>query len=291
MRNVRILAAGVLIPVAISGCSTFKGATGGGADWCALAGAAAGVAIGAGAADGGVGGGIIGAASGAVLGEIFCHATGVAAAAPMAGDTDGDGVDDDQDQCPGTPAGAPVDSNGCPLYSDGDSVPDYLDKCPGTPSGVSVDADGCPIDTDGDGVPDGLDQCPGTPAGAVVDANGCSEVGQALAVLSNVNFDLNSDQLRADDQPALEEVLGTLQANPSIAVDIVGHTDSSGAAAYNQDLSVRRAESVRGWLNSRGISADRMTASGMGEEQPIASNETKEGRAENRRVEFTVTGK
>ena len=98
------------------------------------------------------------------------------AAAPavqVARDTDGDGVVDDLDKCPGTPAGVKVDSNGCPLDTDGDGVYDYLDKCPGTPAGVKVDPNGCPLDTDGDGVYDYLDKCPGTPAGVKVDPNGC----------------------------------------------------------------------------------------------------------------------
>lgn len=88
-------------------------------------------------------------------------------------DSDGDGVPDALDRCPNTPAGAPVDANGCPLDSDGDGVPDYLDKCPNTATGVPVGEDGCPLDADGDGVPDNLDECPNTPAGAPVDAKGC----------------------------------------------------------------------------------------------------------------------
>ena len=88
-------------------------------------------------------------------------------------DSDGDGVVDTLDRCPGTPSGVAVDNSGCPLDSDRDGVADYLDKCPGTPAGVSVDKNGCPLDTDSDGVVDHLDKCPGTPAGVSVDANGC----------------------------------------------------------------------------------------------------------------------
>jgi len=88
-------------------------------------------------------------------------------------DSDGDGVPDSIDQCPGTPAGVKVDAKGCPIDSDGDGVPDYLDKCPNTPAGAKVDANGCELDSDGDGVVDRLDKCPNTPAGAKVDANGC----------------------------------------------------------------------------------------------------------------------
>src|SRR6266704_1401443 len=88
-------------------------------------------------------------------------------------DSDRDGVPDGIDKCPGTPAGARVDATGCPVDSDADGVPDGIDQCPGTPAGVHVDAKGCPIDSDGDGVPDGIDQCPDTPPGATVDARGC----------------------------------------------------------------------------------------------------------------------
>ena len=88
-------------------------------------------------------------------------------------DSDGDGVLDDKDRCPGTPAGAKVDAQGCELDSDGDGVVDRLDRCPGTPPGAKVDAQGCELDSDGDGVVDRLDRCPGTPAGARVDAQGC----------------------------------------------------------------------------------------------------------------------
>src|SRR5436305_2829037 len=88
-------------------------------------------------------------------------------------DSDHDGVYDGIDKCPGTPTGAHVDATGCPTDSDADGVPDGIDQCPATPAGVHVDAKGCPVDSDGDGVPDGVDQCPNTPAGVAVDAAGC----------------------------------------------------------------------------------------------------------------------
>ena len=88
-------------------------------------------------------------------------------------DTDGDGVPDRKDKCPGTPVGAKVDVTGCPIDSDGDGVWDGIDQCPDTPKGCTVDAKGCPSDADGDGVCDGVDTCPDTPKGATVDATGC----------------------------------------------------------------------------------------------------------------------
>jgi outer membrane protein OmpA-like peptidoglycan-associated protein len=89
-------------------------------------------------------------------------------------DMDKDGVADDKDACPDTPAGVVVDAQGCPVDTDKDGVADYLDKCPNTPAGATVDAQGCPVDTDKDGVADYLDKCPNTPAGEAVDAAGCS---------------------------------------------------------------------------------------------------------------------
>ncbi len=89
------------------------------------------------------------------------------------GDDDGDGVKNDADRCPGTPAGAVVDASGCPKDTDRDGVADYLDKCPGTPPGERVDAEGCPADSDNDGVINSVDQCPNTPAGVKVDSRGC----------------------------------------------------------------------------------------------------------------------
>src|SRR6266568_1424028 len=88
-------------------------------------------------------------------------------------DLDHDGVPDNRDACPNTPAGAKVDAKGCPFDSDKDGVADGFDQCPDTPIGARVDAKGCPMDSDNDGVYDGIDQCPNTPLGATVDAKGC----------------------------------------------------------------------------------------------------------------------
>lgn len=102
-------------------------------------------------------------------------------------DTDGDGVYDGLDQCPNTPRGAKVDKVGCPIDTDGDGVPDGIDKCPDTPVGAKVDAAGCPIDSDGDGVPDGIDRCPDTPQGATVDALGCPSDSDGDGVLDGID--------------------------------------------------------------------------------------------------------
>jgi len=102
-------------------------------------------------------------------------------------DTDGDGVPDKKDKCPGTPKSAKVDATGCPLDTDGDGVYDGLDQCEGTPKGAKVDAKGCPSDADGDGVLDGIDQCPDTPKGATVDAKGCPSDSDGDGVLDGLD--------------------------------------------------------------------------------------------------------
>ena len=212
-------------------------------------------------------------------------------------DTDGDGVRDKKDKCPDTPRGATVDATGCPKDSDGDGVFDGIDKCPNTPRGTKVDATGCPLDSDGDGVTDDKDRCPDTPRGTQVDANGCPppppppppaaipERGQTL-VLEGVNFDFNSDHLTAGSAETLDRVAASLVANADARIEVDGHTDSKGNDSYNQKLSARRAEAVKAYLVGKGVNASQLTTKGYGEKQPVASNDTEEGRAQNRRVEL-----
>jgi OmpA-OmpF porin, OOP family len=102
-------------------------------------------------------------------------------------DSDNDGVPNGIDRCPNTAVGATVDASGCTRDSDGDNIPDGIDKCPDTPAGVLVDANGCPKDSDGDGIPDGLDRCSATPKGATVDALGCPGDEDADGVLDGLD--------------------------------------------------------------------------------------------------------
>jgi OOP family OmpA-OmpF porin len=196
-------------------------------------------------------------------------------------DTDGDGVLDKDDKCPNTPKGVKVDKVGCPLDSDGDGVPDYLDKCPKTPKGVKVDKAGCPLDSDGDGVPDYLDKCPNTPKGVAVDVRGCW-------IIKDLKFDYNKWDIKPEYHAGLDNAVHVLNVNPTMEVEIDGHTDSIGSDAYNKTLSEKRASAVKDYLVTKGIDPARLTVKGRGEEDPIASNETPEGRAQNRRVEFKI---
>jgi len=211
-------------------------------------------------------------------------------------DSDGDGVYDDKDECPNTPKGAKVDERGCP-DSDNDGVPDDRDDCPNnTPEEISagVDSRGCPKDSDGDGVPDYRDRCPNSPPGAVVRADGCSE-GDVRSVdvstlSADVSFDVNKSDLRHEARQILDAKAAQIMQLNDVIFDviIVGHTDSTGSNSYNQGLSERRAASVMNYLINQGVSPSVIKAHGEGEENPIASNNTREGRAKNRRVEISV---
>jgi len=176
-----------------------------------------------------------------------------------------------------------------PADADGDGVPDTRDECPNTPAGVKVDARGCPLDSDGDGVADYLDQCPGTPKGFKVDAVGC--IIEQTVILRTVNFEFNKDTLTTEAKDTLDLVAAGMASQPKLTVIISGHTDSVGADAYNQKLSLKRAEVVRAYMVGKGVAEVRLKAEGYGESKPIASNDTEEGRAENRRVEFQVLNK
>jgi OOP family OmpA-OmpF porin len=232
-------------------------------------------------------------------------------------DSDGDGVPNRMDQCPNTPTGAKVDTKGCPLDSDGDGVFDGLDQCPATPAGVKVTGNGCPVDTDGDGIADYKDKCPtvpapGTPEGCPLDtdgdgvldakdacptvaapgtADGCPPKAAEPAApkkltLDGVNFDNDSAKLRPESTAVLDNAAATLKEWGEVRVEVAGHTDSTSSDEYNVDLSQRRADAVRAYLIDKGVAADRLTAKGYGEANPVADNATEEGRFKNRRVEL-----
>lgn len=142
------------------------------------------------------------------------------------------------------------------------------------------------VDSDGDGIPDKFDQCPDTPRGTRVDAVGCP-LDDTLRIYGPL-FDFDSARLNANAQRLLEPVVEIFQRYPDLEVEVAGHTDSIGSADYNQRLSERRAAAVRDYLISRGIAADNLQARGYGEEEPIASNDTEDGRQQNRRVEIRI---
>jgi OOP family OmpA-OmpF porin len=183
-------------------------------------------------------------------------------------DTDGDGVRDSKDKCPGTPAGRKVNADGCELDSDGDGLVDGVDKCP---SVYAKTADGCPLPV----------AAPPAPAPAPAPAP-----VPAKMVLEGVNFDYDKATLRPEDLAIIDADAATLEKWGDVKVEVAGHTDSRGSDEYNLNLSQQRAEAVRNYLISKGVAADRLTAKGYGESQPVADNETDEGRLKNRRVEL-----
>jgi OmpA-OmpF porin, OOP family len=125
------------------------------------------------------------------------------------------------------------------------------------------------------------------PAGFKVDAN-CHIIDQVIVVRA-VDFELNSSRLTTPAQQTLDQVAASLSAQPELKVEVQGYTDSTGALAYNMKLSQGRAESVKTYLISKGANGSSLTAHGYGPQNPIASNGTAEGRAQNRRVIFSVT--
>ncbi len=226
---------------------------------CTLIGGVAGSAGAAAVASAATGGGAV---AGAMLGTLLCADDAAPAPAPMVEET--------------------------VLDSDGDGVPDFRDWCAGTPAGVTVDGDGCPVDNDLDGVPDYLDQCPNTTANTPVDEIGCPIAGETLLTLVGVNFKTGSAKLTTGSQDILEQAVAVLNDNSAVSVIVEGHTDSRGSETFNQGLSERRAQSVANYLISKGIDASRLTARGYGESRPVASNDSKDGRWKNRRVELVV---
>lgn len=225
------------------------------------------------------------------LGLSWAFTRTVSAPAPKApADADNDGVPDNRDQCPGTPAGASVDSRGCELDSDNDGVADSRDQCPNTPAGAEVNSRGCELDSDNDGVVNSQDQCPDTTAGATVDETGCEGITETVETIElRVQFPTNSSVIDNAYDNEIRRVADFMEEYPEITVEIAGHTDSAGEAGYNQFLSQRRAEAVAGRLTGPlGVDPDRVSAVGYGEAEPVATNDTPAGRAQNRRVEARI---
>jgi len=236
-------------------------------------------------------------------------------------DQDGDGILDPDDSCPLDPEDFDgfEDVEGCPdADNDADVVCDPwvaeqgrledfpckgTDQCPMDPEDQDgfEDEDGCPdIDNDDDKIVDTEDDCPNDPEDydGDEDEDGCPEE-RKLVVVKKDRIELNEPVYFATDktdvlprsEPLLDEIADVLKSNSTIEVRIEGHTDSRGSSRYNEKLSQGRADSVRNELVARGIEPTRMVAIGYGEERPIDTNETPEGRQNNRRVEFHITNR
>ncbi len=176
-----------------------------------------------------------------------------------------------------------------PIDSDKDGISDAKDRCPQSPAGSNVDSTGCAVvdgDDDNDGVPNSKDACPNSVVGAVVGSDGC-EV-KVVIELQGVHFDTDKSTLKPESIAILNAAVKTLGEHGTIMVEVAGHTDSTASDEYNQALSQRRAKVVHAYLVDHGVSADRMTWKGYGESSPIATNDTEEGKARNRRTELNV---
>jgi len=208
-------------------------------------------------------------------------------------DGDNDGVIDLNDSCPTTPLSVQVDSTGCAFDTDGDGVPNHADNCPTTPAGTKVNSVGCAIDSDNDGVVNEKDNCPTTAAGVTVDMHGCKLIVTYMAEMAlKINFTNNSDVVTEKYFAEIEKVANFMTTHSGVNTIIEGHTDNNGTNLFNADLSKRRAEAVMAILVERfDIGADRMSAMGYGETQPIAKNDTESGRHANRRVVAVMKAK
>ncbi|MBR57648.1 MAG: flagellar motor protein MotB [Myxococcales bacterium] len=218
-------------------------------------------------------------------------------------DSDGDGIDDPADNCPKDAEDKDgfQDADGCPdLDNDEDGVPDRADKCPNDPEDKDniADQDGCPEqDADNDGVLDAQDGCPLEPENinGCEDTDGCPEAkkvcvtSKKIVITEKIFFATNRARILKKSHDLLEEVAQVILNHSEIElIEIQGHTDSRGSDSYNRKLSEKRAKAVHRFLSRLGVPRGRIQYQGYGEEQPIADNETDEGRAKNRRVEFII---
>ena len=212
-------------------------------------------------------------------------------------DTDDDGVIDQLDRDPDTPAGVMVYGNGTPIDSDQDTVPDYLDKCPFIKG--RVDNDGCPFvgDIDRDGIPDREDKCPEVKG--LEKYQGCPDlnslrVTELITVMSyskSIYFNSDSNSITSGFYfTMLDDVAEIMLKNKNVTFSISGFTDDAGTDDYNLKLSEKRANEARNYLIERGVETDRIFAKGYGETDPKYKNNTPQGKQLNRRVEIKSVG-
>ena len=216
----------------------------------------------------------------------------VVVAAVVDGDDDNDGILNSKDSCIYTPANTKVDALGCTLVTDndGDGVLNSADKCPSTPNGTKVDAKGCKFvvivdtDIDKDGVLNSLDLCPNTLLGDTVNSDGCPK-----EFTLEINFENDSIEIKSSSSESINTFATFLINHTNYSSNIAGYTDSIGNAKYNKQLSLNRANQVRAVLIDRGVNPSQLTATGMGEANPVADNDTEAGRLQNRRIQAELT--
>lgn len=216
---------------------------------------------------------------------------GIAPDGCPAKDSDGDSFLDREDSCPEAAGVAP---DGCPIPdSDGDGFLDPDDACP---TEVGVEPDGCPLrDVDGDGIYPPQDTCPEEPetVNGFDDEDGCpdelpEEVKKYTGVIEGIFFDTGKATIRSKSFVELDAAVRVLTDYPTLRVEISGHTDSKGKRDKNLQLSQDRADSVKQYLAGKGIAEYRIVTRGAGPDEPVGDNKTKDGRQQNRRIEFKL---
>jgi outer membrane protein OmpA-like peptidoglycan-associated protein len=199
----------------------------------------------------------------------------------------------------------PPETPRVPDDADGDGIPDAQDDCPTKPEDLDGhnDDDGCPepeedVDSDGDGVLGSLDKCPDEKenVNGYQDEDGCVDtppaaVAEFTGTIEGISFGSGSGKITRKSYAVLDRVVKVLNENPGLHVLVIGHTDNVGKRERNVALSHKRAESVKAYLVSKGIAAERLSAEGRGPDEPLEDNGTREGRAANRRIEFQIAGK
>ncbi len=206
---------------------------------------------------------------------------------PKVIDTDGDGIADKDDLCPEYAGTERL--KGCPGDKDKDGVHNGIDKCPDSVG--AVDKNGCAVDTDGDGVADIKDKCPKVKG--IVANKGCPKIkiDKADMVILNeamrsVQFETGKASLKASSFKTLDQIVGMMKKYPKYKLAIGGHTDNTGDAKNNLTLSKARALTCYDYLMSKGVPRNKLSHNGFGMRKPLVPNDTSEGRQTNRRVEF-----
>jgi outer membrane protein OmpA-like peptidoglycan-associated protein len=174
---------------------------------------------------------------------------------------------------------------------DGDGLTDNNDKCVTNPEDMDAfeDADGCPdIDNDRDAIADVKDACPNEAEikNNWKDDDGCPD--KVIEELAGIGFELDSAKIDVMSAPLLERAVEILKDNPTLSIEISGHTSAEGNPERNLSLSLRRAEAVKAYLVKRGVADTRVHTVGHGADVPVADNKTEEGRTKNRRIEFRI---
>jgi outer membrane protein OmpA-like peptidoglycan-associated protein len=214
-------------------------------------------------------------------------------------DNDKDGIPDSLDKCPNQPEDYDgfQDKDGCPDYdNDNDGIPDSLDKCPSQTEDYDgfQDKDGCPdYDNDNDGIPDSLDKCPNQPEDfeGFEDEDGCPDsrirrlkAGESY-IMQDVKF-ANDGTLLESSYRDLNDLWYYLKINKEVKVEIRSHSDALGSRRENRRKTEAQAQLIRNYLTGKGIDESRLIPKGLGEDFPLASNETSNGRLLNNRVEI-----